>query len=127
MLGFACNSAAVVCATLVCVRFSDSNFSSFMSSFTPADVTAVLERSRNLRLEKFAIACIPLSVTLVRASSASTIRLATGASCAKLASVQRSGALTVRRINPSVGFCERGTRRTPREVSSVVISFNCGR
>ncbi len=67
--------------TFVSVRLSDSNFSSFMSSFAPVEVTPVFERSRDLKLEKLPIACIPLSVTLVRASSASTIRFATGASC----------------------------------------------
>ncbi len=82
------------------------------------------DKSRNLRLEKLASACMPLSVTLVRASSASTIRLSTGASPAKVASVQRSGALAVRRINPSVGFCERGTMRMPSDASSSAIVFN---
>ena len=41
--------------------------------------------------------------------------------------VCRSGAVTVRRISPSVGFCERGTRRTPSEDSRAAIVFNFGR
>jgi hypothetical protein len=79
-------------------------------------------RSSERRFSQAASARSPASVTWVRASSASTINAATGASFASAVSSQRRGALAVRKIKPSVARCDRGTSFTPSSFSSAAMA-----